>query len=169
MSMSERADRSLVAFCGSETRVRTLGALANAEFPMSGYRIAKVAGVPEPKVYPELRRGVKAGIVRKEKDGYRLIDSDLRALLQKRVRLYWDVDWDRSRVGWKDETPRLLKSGLSAIRRRLRDNPSYLRPKGWKPPAASRGWEREIARPPEKDSLIRRRGRRTSEREDWVQ
>lgn len=165
--MPRRTDRSLVAFCGSETRVRTLGTLANAEFPMTGYRIAKVAGVPEPKVYPELRRGVKAGFVRRERSGYRLTDPDLRALLRKRIRIYWDVDWDASRKGWKDETPGLLKSGLSAIRRRLKANPSYLRPKGWKPPAASRRWAREIARPPEKDALIRRRGRRTSERKDW--
>lgn len=165
--MSERTDRALVEFCGSETRVRTLGVLANAHSPMSGYRIAKVAGVPEPKVYPELRRGIRSGIIQKEKGGFRLIDPDLRALLQKRVRLYWDVDWDRARKGWSEETPRLLKSGLSAIRRRLRADPSYLRPKGWRPPAASRAWSQELARAPDKDALIRLRGGRTSDREDW--
>jgi hypothetical protein len=167
--MRVRTDPALVAFCGGETRVRTLGTLANAQFPMTGYRVAKVAGVPEPKVYPELRRAVRAGIVRKEKDGYRLIDADVRALLQKRVRLFWDVDWDRARDGWDGETSRLLQQGLSAIRQRLRSDSSFLRPRGWKPPLAARSWDRELRRPPGKDARIRRRGYRSSKREDWVQ
>jgi len=166
--MMKRTDPALVAFCGSETRARTLGALANAVSPMTGYRVAKVAGIPEPKVYPELRRAVRADIVRKERSGYRLIDEDLRVLLQKRVRLYWDVDWDRARAGWSDETPGLLRQGMTAIRRRLRDDPFYLRPKGWSPPPAARKWSQELVRPPEKDAGIRRLRRRTSKREDWV-
>ena len=166
--MTERTDPALVAFCGSETRVRTLGVLANAEFPMTGYRVAKVAGVPESKVYPELRKGIRVGIVRKERSGYRLIDSDLRGLLRKRVRLFWDVDWDRAREGWGAETSRILEQGMSAIRRRLQGDVSYLRPKGWKPPAAARRWNRELRRPRGKDARLRRRGQRTSKREDWV-
>jgi hypothetical protein len=166
--MSDQTDPALVAFCGSETRARTLGALANAVSPMTGYRVAKVSGIPEPKVYPELRRAVRAGIVRMEENGYRLIDDDLRTLLQKRVRLYWDVDWDQARAGWSDETPGLLKQGLLAIRQRIREDPFYLRPKGWSPPASARKWDRELVRAPEKDVRIRRLRRRTSKREDWV-
>jgi hypothetical protein len=166
--MRERADPALVAFCGSEARALTLGVLANAVSPMTGYRVAKVAGVPESKVYPELRRAVSAGIVRKEKDGYRLVDGDLRALLQKRVRLFWDVDWDRARDGWDGETSQLLEQGMSAIRRRLRNNSAFLRPDGWRPPAAARAWDQELRRPADKDARLRRRGYRTSKREDWA-
>jgi hypothetical protein len=166
--MGEQTDPALVAFCGSEARARTLGTLANAVAPMTGYRVAKVSGIPEPKVYPELRRAVRAGIVRKEVNGYRLIDEDLRLLLQKRVRLYWDLDWDRARAGWSGETPELLKQGLLAIRERIREDPFYLRPRGWSAPASARKWERGLVRPPDKDLRLQRRGRRTSKRHDWV-
>jgi hypothetical protein len=166
--MSEQTDPALVAFCGSEARARTLGALANAVAPLTGYRVAKVSGIPEPKVYPELRRAVRAGIVRKEENGYRLIDEDLRSLLQKRVRIYWDADWDRARAGWSRETPRLLRQGMVAIRQRIRKDPFYLRPKGWSAPPSARELDRELVRPREKDILIRRRGLRTSKREDWL-
>ena len=84
--MTVTPDPALVAFLGSETRARTLGVLANAEFPMTGYRVAVVAGVPRSRVYRELRRAIEAGIVRIEKDGYRLIDPDFRILLRKRIR-----------------------------------------------------------------------------------
>lgn len=161
-------DPALVAFCGSENRVRTLGVLANAEFPMSGYRVAKVAGVPESKAYPELLRAVRAGLVQKSREGYRLTDPGVRALLRVRVRLYWAEDWDRSRSAWPAETPRLLKEGLKAIRERIRRDPSYLRPRGWSPPAAASSLARELRRDPAKDDALRRRARRTSLREDWV-
>lgn len=166
--MAERTDPAIVAFCGSETRARTLGVLANAEFPMSGYRVARVAGVPEPKVYLELRRAVKAGIVRREPGGFQLTDADLRALLRRRIRLYWAKDWDRTRSSWPSETPRLLRAGLTAIRERLRKEPAYLRPKGWSPPPAALALARELDRAPEKDARLRRRSRRTSQRGDWA-
>ena len=165
--MEGRTDGALVAFCGSETRVRTLGTLANAEFPMSGYRVAKVAGIPESKVYPELRRAAMAGIVRKERGGFRMVDSDLRTLLRKRLRLLSDSDWDRYRSGWAEETPRLLRDGLTAIRLRMKANPSYLHPPNWTRPEAARVWEQELMREPAKDALVRGRGGRTSKREDW--
>jgi hypothetical protein len=166
--MAELTDPALVAFCGSVARARTLGALANAVAPMTGYRVAKVSGVPEPKVYPELRRALRAGIVRKEGKGFRLIDEDLRFLLQKRVRLYWDVDWDQARAGWSRETPKLLKQGMLAIRQRIQEDPFYLRPKGWVAPPSARDLDQQLLRSPEKDALIQRRGGRTSKREDWV-
>ena len=68
---------------------------ANAEQPMSGYRVAKVAGLPRQKVYPEIRRGVDAGLVVETPSGFRLADADVRALLRKRVRIRWTEDWDR--------------------------------------------------------------------------
>ena len=166
--MTRRTDPAIVAFCGSETRARTLGVLANASFPMSGYRVAKVAGLAEPKVYAELRRAVGAGTVRRTRAGYVLVDADLRTLLRLRVRLYWDKDWDRSRAGWASQTPRLLQEGLAAIQQRLRSNRSYLRPRGWKPPAGARELSQELKRAPAKDAALRRRARRTSKREDWA-
>lgn len=92
--MMDGLDPALVAFVGSETRVRTLGVLANAEFPMTGYRVAKVARVQEIKVYQELKRAVEAKIVRKEKDGFRLVDPDFRLILRKRYRVSWSGDWN---------------------------------------------------------------------------
>lgn len=165
--MRNRTDPVLVALTGSETRARTLGVLANAERPMTGYRVAKLAGLPEIKVYEELKRAKKAGIVRKNPNGWILVPADLRNFLQVRFRVYWAEDWDRARKGWAEEIPTQLKVGLAEIRRRIRENPYYLRPKGWAPPAESKALEKELRRRPEKDALLRRRGRRTSQREDW--
>jgi len=166
--VSLRTDPAIVAFCGSETRARTLAVLANASFPMSGYRVARVAQVAEPKVYQELRRAVGVGTVRRLRTGYLLADPDIRTLLRMRVRIYWDRDWDLARTGWAQQTPRLLKDGLVAIRERLRSDPAYLRPRGWKPPVGARKLSLELERPPGKDARLRRRARRTSRREDWA-
>lgn len=96
--MRPTVDPALAALCGSETRALTLGVLANAELPMSGYRIAKVADLPRPKVYVELAKAIAAGSVRKGVRGYRLTDLGIRALLRPRVRLFWSGDWSAPSV-----------------------------------------------------------------------
>jgi len=150
--------------------VLTLAVLANTDEPFTGYRVAKIAGLPPIKVYQELRRALAAGLVQRAPGGagYVLSDPEVRLLLQRRVRIRWEDEWDVARRGWAQETPRLLAIGLAQTRRRLRDDPNYLRPPGWVPPPTARKWDREIRRSPSKDVALRRAGRRTSAREDWV-
>jgi len=168
--MSNEIDPAVLAFTGSRTRALTLAVLANAEEPFSGYRVAKIAGLTPSKVYRELLRASKAGLIRRDVsgNGYLIADPDVQTFLRRRLRIRWDDEWDKARVGWSDETPRLLASGLTAIRRRLRDNPNYLRPRGWKPPASAQSLAGELRRSPEKDAGIRRAGQRTSRRDDWT-
>jgi hypothetical protein len=162
------SETRLDSLFGSRTRARTLAVLANAEAPLTGYRIAEVAGLPRPKVYQVLRQLINAGFVESLVGGVRLTDPDLRSMLQKRLRLRWSEEWDVARAGWSEKTPELLASGLEDIRTRMRRDPGFLRPRGWKPPASSRGINRELRRPASKDVGLRRRGLRTSSREDWA-
>ncbi len=167
--MTETIDTVLEAAFGSRARLLTLAALANSDEPLTGYRVAVVANLPRPKVYVELRKGIEAGLLERVSGGFRLSDPDLRTLLRKRVRIRWDAEWDRSRKRWNEETAELLRAGLEEVRGRIRQNPDYLRPPGWKsPPEASR-WQKELERPPQKDRVLRPAGLRTSKREDWVQ
>lgn len=168
--MADDLDPAVLGFAGSRTRLLTLAVLANADGSLTGYRVAKIAGLPPIKVYQELRRAQAVGLVQRPpgETGYQLTDAELRRFLQRRVRIRWDDEWDAARRGWGRETPRLLSAGLDATRRRIRENPNYLRPRNWKPPPAARGWGREIRRAPSKDIVLRRAGRRTSAREDWA-
>ena len=137
--MTAELDPALVAFLGSETRARTLGVLANAEFPMTGYRVALVAGIPRTKVYRELRRAIQARIVRLEQDGYRLIDPDFRILLRKRIRRAWSEDWART---YDDRT--------KAARKRLRELdtlPAIDYSRYTPNPVVARRYAREFERP----------------------
>jgi Sugar-specific transcriptional regulator TrmB len=161
-------ETNLGSLFGSRARALTLAVLANAEGPLTGYRIAQVASLPRPKVYAVLRQLYKAGFVQNAKGGVRLTDPDLRSLLQKRLRLRWSEEWDSAREGWSEENPRLLSAGLADIRTRIRRDPDFLRPRGWKPPPSARKIERELRRPASKDAGLRRRGLRTSDREDWA-
>ncbi|MGI0131317.1 MAG: hypothetical protein ACREEC_14395 [Thermoplasmata archaeon] len=86
-------DRTLVAIFGSETRLRVLAVLANARHPMSGYRIAKTAGIRIPKVYPELERLRSGGAIGRRGAGWVMRDRDVGALLRKRVRIHWSGEW----------------------------------------------------------------------------
>jgi len=167
--MRDEVDPAVLAFTGSRTRALTLAVLANAEEPFTGYRVAKIAGLNPSKVYRELLRASKAGLIRRDRtgNGYIIADPDVRTFLRRRLRIRWDDEWDKARAGWDDETPGLLSTALTAIRGRVRENPNYLRPRGWKPPASAESWAGELRRPPEKDAGIRRAGRRTSRREDW--
>jgi hypothetical protein len=162
--MAARTDVALASLFGSQNRLLTMAVLANADEPLTGYRVAKVAGLPRQKVYPEIRRGIEAGLVERVANGFRLSDPDVRALLRKRVRIRWAEEWDRSRSGWDGQTRARLATLLASIP----TDPRYLRPKGWRPsPSASRAIQ-EMERPATKDALLRRRRLRTSDREDWA-
>ena len=136
---------ALTSLFGSRTRLLTLAVLANSSEPLTGYRIAKLASLPREKVYPELRKGAKAGLVAKVGKGFRLTDPDVRALLQKRVRIRWDEEWDRARPGWNETAVRDLRKiqvSLSAV-------PLY-NPQNRIPPAALR----ELQRDPAKNRIL---------------
>src|SRR5580658_10492812 len=156
--MGPDVDTSLVSLFGSRTRLLTMAVLANANEPLTGYRVAAIANLPREKVYPELRKGVATGMISVGPTGYRMIDTDVQTLLRKRVRIRWDLEWDRARPGWDEETSRRLTALLASIP----NDPTYLRPKGWKPSPSARTAIREMERPASKDALLRRRGLRTS-------
>lgn len=88
---------ALVALFGSETRLRLLAVLANAQHPMSAYRVAKVGEVRPPKAYPQLDRLRAAGLVAGTPSGWIITDNDVAALLRKRVRIAWEGDWFRDK------------------------------------------------------------------------
>jgi hypothetical protein len=162
--MKEAVDPSLVGLFGSRARLLTMAVLANSEEPLTGYRVAKVANLPRVKVYAEIRKGVESGLLAKLGDGYWMADPDVRLLLRKRVRIRWDEEWDRARQGWNDQTAGRLSRILASIP----TDPGYLQPKGWRPSAAARKTIREAVRPASKDATLRRRGLRTSARQDWT-
>ena len=156
-------DPGLVSLFGSQTRLLTMAVIANADEPLTGYRVAKIAGLPRIKVYPEIRKGVAANLLARDGAGYRMIDNDVRTLLRKRVRIRWDEEWDRARKGWNEQTRGRLAEILVSIPK----DPGYLRPKGWvRSPSALKAIK-EMERPTSKDALLRRRGLRTSARSDW--
>jgi hypothetical protein len=157
-------DPGLVSLFGSQTRLLTMAVLANADEPLTGYRVAKIADLPRIKVYPEIRKGVATNLLARDGVGYRMIDNDVRTLLRKRVRIRWDKEWDRAREGWNEQTRDRLAEILASIPK----DPGYLRPKGWKPSASARTALQEMDRPASKDTLLRRRGLRTSARSRWT-
>ena len=162
------SDPVLESLFGSRARLLTMAVLANADEPLTGYRVSKIAGVPAQKVYPEIKKGVETGAVKEAKGGFVLSDPDIRKLLQRRVRIRWDEEWDRAREGWDEATSAVLAAGLSSIHEKLRSNRYYLRPKGWKPSPETMKVVAEMKRPPAKDAAIRRAGGRTSPRKDWA-
>lgn len=162
--MKADVDPSLTSLFGSQTRLLTMAVLANAEEPLTGYRVAKIADLPRAKVYPEIRKGVTTGLLTRVDEGYRMVDSDVRALLRKRIRIRWDEEWDRARKGWNEQTLGRLGTILASIP----TDPGYLRPKGWRPSPSARKAIREMERLPLKDLILARRGLRTSAREDWA-
>jgi len=146
--MAGIADPRLIAFCGSETRVSTLGVLANSSEPLTGYRVSKLAGVQPIKVYRELDRAVAAGIVRKGARGYVLSDPDLRALLQKRVRVSWSESWYASE-GERGKRA----SRVGALSAKWVDSSRYEAN-----PAVAARYATEFERPPEKADFAAREG-----------
>jgi len=86
-------DSRLVTVFGSEARVRTLAVLANARRPITAYRVGIVGGVSMPKVYSEISRLSNAGLLERRRNGWVLVDEDIRRLMQRRVRISWSEDW----------------------------------------------------------------------------
>lgn len=86
------------ALFGGRTRAAVLGYLAGAVAGSTGYAISKALRIGVSKVYPELRRLEKAGIVegRPSPKGPKLFflaDDDLRRFLVRRVRILASQDW----------------------------------------------------------------------------
>jgi hypothetical protein len=162
--MDAGVDPTLLSLFGSRTRLLTMAVLANASRPLTGYRVAVIAGLPREKVYPEIRKGMATGLLAKDDEGYRMVDPDVRAILQKRVQIRWDREWDRERAGWNEGT----QDRLNAILASIPTNSTYLRPQGWRPSASARALIREMRRPRAKDALLRRRALRTSARTGWA-
>ena len=95
--MGLTVDPGLAALFGSEGRVRTLAALANAEAPLTAYRVAMMTGSPPPNVYRELKGLLRVNEVERAptpegKVGWRLVDADVRGLLRRRLRVVWSED-----------------------------------------------------------------------------
>ena len=95
--MSLPVDPDLAAIFGSEDRVRTLAALANAETPLTAYRVAMLMEMEPPNVYRELKRLRKALVVEVTKTptgsaGWALNEPHLRSFLRSRLRVSWSED-----------------------------------------------------------------------------
>ena len=143
-------DPAVVAAFGSETRVRTLAVLANAHGPLTAYRIGLVGDVPFPKVYRELYRLEKAGVVGREGKAWTLLDSALASYLSRRVRIAWDVDMAREVA---DAEPRNARRRAEALRQAAHVPP----PSGFVPRHPE-----EFRRSPLKDRRLREMGLPTS-------
>jgi hypothetical protein len=64
---------------------------------MTAYRVAQLAGIPRTKVYEELRRLLKAGVVgerrnRRGSSTWTLLDADMALYLRKKIRIAWSGD-----------------------------------------------------------------------------
>jgi DNA-binding transcriptional ArsR family regulator len=151
-------DKRLVAVFGSATRLLALATLASSEVPLTAYRVAKTAGVPRTRVYKELRRLARAGVVEASKGGsgeevWTLLDPEVRQLLQRRARLTSGWALVASAPGLHARSARIL-----AAYRRHPIDPKKLdgdyRPRR----------PHEFARDPEKDDILTRIGLRPSGR-----
>jgi hypothetical protein len=95
--MMADVDPGMVSLFGGETRVRTLAALSSSSQPLTGYRVTRLTGVQPTKVYEELRRLAKTGVVAEQatlngRMGWIVTDPDVRSLFRRRVRIFWEVD-----------------------------------------------------------------------------
>lgn len=152
-----QVDAGLAALFGSEDRVRTLAALANAEAPLTAYRVAAMVGMEPPNVYRELRRLVKVNEVTRVstpegRNGWTVVDPDVRALLRRRLRIVWIQDLSR---GARDRERR----AVLAMQRSRRDPLDLSKFTPGRPLTDS-----EIRRRREKDEVLQRAGARTSVR-----
>ena len=149
--MTSELNAEMEGFVGSRTRLLTLAALANSPVPLTGYRIAKTTGLPRVKVYSELHRAQTFGLVKKEEKFYSILDRDIQALLQRRVRIM-------SLDAWADEKQRLKSDTLAAVRRLRELPPPHSAPlRTSNPGAGPRGRDRQ-----RKDSVLRRVGLKAS-------
>lgn len=143
--MFEPLSPRLLALCGSETRVRTLGVLAATERPITGYRIGRAGGIPLPKVYPELKRLRRFGLVRQDRDGWMLDDPHVAALFRECLRI---VPAGPFAMGRRDRE-------VAGVVRKLRALPRPSFPQGWVPRQPNR-----FRRDPGKDAQLERLGLR---------
>lgn len=155
--MGLTVDPGLVALFGSEDRVRTLAALANADAPLTAYRVATIVGMKPPNVYRELKRLVRFNEVARSPTpqgtlGWKLTDADVRALLRRRLRIVWSEDLLRGR------SERGRRAAL-AVRRSARIPLDLSQFKPGRPPTAA-----AVRRRMDKDRVLRRAGARTSVR-----
>jgi hypothetical protein len=130
---------------GSEVRSSVLAVLANANGPLTGYRIARTGGLPQPKVHVQLRRLAKAGITVRKAEGWVLVDLRLAALFTRHRRV---LGWE----DWRQEHRRRENAGLGTLDE-LRKLPHPNPPAGWVPRHPE-----EYSRPPLKDRMVRRMG-----------
>jgi len=138
--MEFRVDPGLVTVFGSETRVRTLAALASTNRPLTAYRVGKMGEVSMPKVYREVARLAKAGLVTRRGSGWILLDSDIRNLLRRRVRFSWSEDW------FADEADRARRAArIAAEPSSWFDSSRYARN-----PSVAERYAKEFERPAEK-------------------
>jgi hypothetical protein len=92
VSMRIETDPDLLWLFGSEARILSLAVLANAGRPLTGYRVAQLAGLPRIKVYEQLQRAERANWILRVADGYRMPEGELRTLLRQRIRVAWSSD-----------------------------------------------------------------------------
>ncbi|MGA9840371.1 MAG: hypothetical protein WBF81_09490 [Thermoplasmata archaeon] len=142
-------DASLSAFCGSETRLRLLAVLANAQHPLTGYRVAKTGEVSISKAYPELNRLAESNLAIHSAQGWRIVDKDVAALLRKRVRIVDTGDWFRGKPKRDAEDRRFL----SKLRKLPPPDWSQIDPKAIR---------YDVSRRREKDALLVRNGMKPS-------
>jgi DNA-binding transcriptional ArsR family regulator len=153
--MALAVDPGLAALFGSEDRVRTLAALANAEAPLTAYRVAAIVGMKPPNVYRELKRllefkEVERASTPEGRDGWTVVDPDVRALLRRRLRIVWIEDLARS----AEERER---RATLAIRRSAQEPLDLSKFKPGRPLSIT-----EIRRRTEKDRVLEKAGARTS-------
>ncbi len=142
-------DPALSGLVGSETRLRVLAVLANAQRPLSGYRVAKTGAVSISKAYPELERLAASKLVIRSARGWSIRDEDVAALLRKRVRIVDSGDWFRDKPKRDAEDRRFLS--------RLKNLP----PPDWSQ-IDSDAIRFDVARRKEKDELLLRHGLKPS-------
>ena len=167
--MLEGVDPAMVLLFGGQNRALILAALANANAPLTGYRVARLTGAQKIKVNRELQRLEEVGLVKRRagarrSSGWVLDDPDLRGLLRRRIRVSFDSDWDLGRPGSGGAVDQLL----AELERTLPDpkrQPEFYRPPGWKPSTSVMQTVREKVRPKEKDVILRKYGARPSYRE----
>ncbi len=107
-------DAALSGLVGSETRLRVLAVLANAQRPLTGYRVAKTGAASISKVYAELERLATSNLVIHSARGWSIKDQDVAALLRKRVRIVDSEDWFRDKPK-RDAEDRRFMSRLKRL------------------------------------------------------
>lgn len=141
---------------GSSTRAATLSILASADRPLTGYRVAKLAGSQRIKVGAELRRLRTAGLAREVSrvtrgTGWELTDPNLRRFLRSKFAIVSSEDLVSDFEARLRETQALEKKLAKLPPVDLRGR------QGWRP-----RYPEDFDRPPEKDRALARLGLRAS-------